>query len=550
MSGVAEEAASVPDLTGVRLWLSASVPEDATPDEKERLLDFVQRLARETFRNNGHLVHGSHPSIVPILLQEAARFRDAAKRKPNLTFVVSRWFSKDAVANGIDRASWQTLADVRETPAGSDLDRSLAIMRDRLASQADVLVAVGGRWWQTSPQHTGVLGELRLATQRGIASFLLGGLGGAMQGFWRQHPEVLRQLKNGLDDGDNERLAAMTDVDELVGSVLRQTARLPLKRPETLGGEAFRILALDGGGIRGTYTAAVLAEWEARTGCRVAEHFDLIAGTSTGGILALGLGMGRTPAEMLELYRKDGPQIFPMTSFPERRWWNLWHWFAPKFDENVLRDVLTARFKNAPRGELLGKSICRLVIPVYDVTSDRVVVFRTPHSPGAKSHGDLPVAEAALATAAAPTYFNPAKIKNPVAEFLAVDGGIWANCPVMLAVAEALGVLGVPLDRIDVLSVGTTHTPFLQGRPFMQGKLGWAAKIAGLLMKAQSQATLHHAEQSLGARLLRVDCGNQSDALDDVNAIPRLVALGEESASRSLPEVSKRFLNGVCAGPW
>ena len=226
------------------------------------------------------------------------------------------------------------------------------------------------------------------------------------------------------------------------------------------------------------------------------------------------------------------------------------HWFGPKFDAGTLRAALEKRFKNAPRGKVLGKSLCRLLIPSYDVTADRVVLFRTPHRAGVESHGELPVVDAALATAAAPTYFNPARIENPVAKFLAVDGGIWANCPVTPALSEAVGVIGEPLDRIDLLSVGTTYAPFLQGNPFLQGKLGWAAKIAGLLMKAQAQAAQHHARQLLGVRFLRVDCADQSEGLDDVRAIERLASLGEASANETVDEVKERFLNGVPAERW
>jgi patatin-like phospholipase/acyl hydrolase len=77
------------------------------------------------------------------------------------------------------------------------------------------------------------------------------------------------------------------------------------------GPKRFRILSLDGGGIKGAFTAAVLAEWEKRTGRVIVDHFDLIAGTSTGGIIALGLGLGLPAGEILEFYEKQGPKIFP-----------------------------------------------------------------------------------------------------------------------------------------------------------------------------------------------------------------------------------------------
>ena len=100
----------------------------------------------------------------------------------------------------------------------------------------------------------------------------------------------------------------------VVNRVIEQLGRLPLVRGEPLGKTTFRILALDGGGIKGTFTAAVLAKWEELTQLRLAEHFDLIAGTSTGGILALGLGMGLAAKDILRFYVDRGPTVFLATS--------------------------------------------------------------------------------------------------------------------------------------------------------------------------------------------------------------------------------------------
>jgi len=77
-----------------------------------------------------------------------------------------------------------------------------------------------------------------------------------------------------------------------------------------MAADRFQILSLDGGGLRGMYTAAVLARLEEDLGIRIVDHFDLIAGTSTGGIIALGLGLGMTPREILEFYAAHGPRIF------------------------------------------------------------------------------------------------------------------------------------------------------------------------------------------------------------------------------------------------
>jgi patatin-like phospholipase/acyl hydrolase len=119
--------------------------------------------------------------------------------------------------------------------------------------------------------------------------------------------------------------------------------RKPLGNPDKLlqMNRMFRILSLDGGGIKGTFSAAALAALEEATGKRCVEQFDLITGTSTGGIIAIGLGLGKSAAEIVEFFREHGPTIFPGTSLVERTT-GLWRWlWGPKHSHDVLRDALT-----------------------------------------------------------------------------------------------------------------------------------------------------------------------------------------------------------------
>ena len=112
-----------------------------------------------------------------------------------------------------------------------------------------------------------------------------------------------------------------------------------------MSSQNFRILALDGGGIKGAFTAAVLAEWEEATQSRVVDHFDLISGTSTGGILAIGLGMGLSATEMLQFYKQRGPHIFPVTGFGRKFGRALRQVMQPKYSGEVLRRELLSAFK-------------------------------------------------------------------------------------------------------------------------------------------------------------------------------------------------------------
>src|ERR1041384_3581788 len=241
----------------------------------------------------------------------------------------------------------------------------------------------------------------------------------------------------------------------------------------------FRILALDGGGLRGTFTAAVLAKWaemlEKDIGVSLADHFDLIAGTSTGAILAIGLGLGHKPQEMLDFYRTKGSLIFPQNR-------ELRHWVKSKHDAGTLKETLRSIFKSRT---LANDSRCRLVIPTVRANQGDAVAIVTPHSRDRTAHAKITAVEAALATSAAPTYFDAAVVKDAVANQAFLDGGVWANNPTLVAVAEAVGYLEVPLSRIDVLNIGTMSAKVDFTRSLGKGKLSWAAQIADLCFAAQ-----------------------------------------------------------------
>lgn len=314
----------------------------------------------------------------------------------------------------------------------------------------------------------------------------------------------------------------------------------------------FRILSLDGGGLKGTFSAAILAAWERDTGLRANEHFDLIAGTSTGGILAIGLGLGLSADEILRFYRERGPRIFPVSRFTRRLMHQAKQLFAPKFSQSQLRDELATALR-APDGHerLFGESRCRLIIPAYDTIRGRIFLFKTAHDERFRYDLDIPAADVALATAAAPTYFQAARIRQH-AEAGYVDGGVWANCPALAAVIEAWHFLGVPLEWIDVLSIGTTYSPDSVRDLAGAGFVGWGTRIVGLLMNAQGEAAWKQAMLLVGReRFLRVDCETRPGdyALDSASEIDALAALGRGKAVEKevLEQVRKRFLNGIKA---
>jgi patatin-like phospholipase/acyl hydrolase len=309
--------------------------------------------------------------------------------------------------------------------------------------------------------------------------------------------------------------------------------------------QPFRILSLDGGGVRGAYSAAVLTEIEEGTGKRIVDHFDLIAGTSTGGIIAIGLGLGLPAREILEFYKTRGQDIFPSTGVHQRWWAFLRRFVGPKFKADALERALADVFGD----RRLGDSRCRLVIPSYDAVGACVHVFKTAHDARVLKDHTRRAAEVARATSAAPTYL-PLFPSSWGQKFL--DGGVWANCPSTVAVLEATAVLRVPLDCIDLLSIGTTTPAFSVDREALGGGFAqYRLKVVELLQQAQVAAAWSQTRLLLRDSALRIDTMVEPGRfeLDDARGVDGLVALGIRDGRHRATQVEKRFL-ATPAGPF
>jgi hypothetical protein len=313
----------------------------------------------------------------------------------------------------------------------------------------------------------------------------------------------------------------------------------------------FRVLAIDGGGIKGAFAASALATLEEDSGRRVAHHFDLITGTSTGGIIALGLGLGLSAREICTFYQQRGPTIFPGTSTLQRWQDKVRQLFGPKRSHDVLRTELHAVFGD----RRFGESTCRLAIPTYDAVAGRIFVMKTAHHERFRYDIDAPAVDVALATSAAPTYFASAKFPHHD-DSSYVDGGVWANCPVMVGIIEAVSFLGQRLEDLDVLSIGATTTPFNIARHAESGAAQWNVGLVDLMFEAQTQSNLAQAQLLLGNRFHRINAvvGAGEFELDDArpDRIERLVALGRGEAVKRINRdaVSSRFLDNVPAAPF
>jgi uncharacterized protein len=307
----------------------------------------------------------------------------------------------------------------------------------------------------------------------------------------------------------------------------------------------FRILSLDGGGIKGAFTASVLTTLEEETGCSIADHFDLITGTSTGGILAIGLGLGFSAKQLRDFYVNRGPTIFPRTSITGRPLSFLRWLRAPKHSHAVLREELGAILGERKFGE----SKCRLVIPTYDANAGRIFMLKTAHDKRFVHDIEALAVDAALATSAAPTYFEASPF--PVHEGASyVDGGVWANCPTLVGAVEALAFLGQTSADLDILSIGTTNEPFNIAKHHKSGLAGWNLGVIDLMFAGQMEAARTQAALLAQGRLHRIDFTAKQGqfSLDDARpeVIQTLVGLGRGKAVEkdNLDVVRERFLNG------
>jgi len=533
-------------LHGVRIHLCGSIPDAAGSEPAGGLAAFVECFAAAVFNEGATLIHGSHPSFIAPLKAAAERFVQAGGSPDALTLVrATRYASSDEQQTEIAEQRRYAAVEIIPASPGKRME-SLVPMREWMAERCDVVVAVGGKWYEVNKAGAGVPAELEEALQRGKPGFVIAGFGGAIADYLRDEVSVLSRLRNGLGRERNEALAAATDPVGLTRELIGQMKLLPLIRGNPGSGRLFRILALDGGGLRGAFTAAVLAQWAQMLGAvggqDLVKHFDLVAGTSTGAILAIGLGLGLTPGEILTFYREQGPQIFPATG-------GLRHWLKSKHDAGTLRTVLTEVFHGR---RLSDDSCCRLVIPTVRAAHGQAEVIVTAHSPERTGFASYSAVDAALASSAAPTYFDEAVVTGEIASQPYLDGGVWSNNPVLAAIAEAVGHLKIPLERIDVLSVGTLGSEADFSGNLGKGKAGWAPDSADLFFAAQESGAAMLADWLLSqARHLRVNQQTPNAiALDDTSALTQLCQRGSNLGMDTFAAVRSRFLDGFFAPDW
>lgn len=349
-----------------------------------------------------------------------------------------------------------------------------------------------------------------------------------------------------------------------------------------------RVLSIDGGGIRGVIPARILVDLEERTGQRIGELFDVVAGTSSGGMIALALVRPDAPgapalsaAEILDIYVKDGRAIFPEVSwrglFRRRRRTdahNLYQRFGAmilprrfgnaRYVATGLERLLAARFGDSK----LADAVSDVVIPTYDWKAGRALVFRS--TAAREGTGPNPaMRDVARATTAAPTYFPPMRLTlDDGREVVLIDGGVAANNPISAAYYEALRretAEGRDLN-VMVVSLGTGRPPEeipTYEELWSRGWLSLGLGILGVVLDGTSEiadelmsSIIHKNEPRSRIWRFQTELRDCSLALDDASPanIQALLRLAEgivDERSKDLEEIAGILVNGerLSSGP-
>jgi uncharacterized protein len=322
-------------------------------------------------------------------------------------------------------------------------------------------------------------------------------------------PRLLNNHEGCRKYNDGERMEAASDC---------------AKRP-------YRVLSLDGGGIRGLYTASVLKLLTERA-ARMSKtrrpeqnldfgaQFNLISGTSTGAILATALAKGVALEKVISLYKAHAREIFsrpmPLKDGSIRSSISMGSWlldtaFNPANNGAALRKALQKVLGEQTLGELYASRQIALAIPSVNAETRQGWVFKTPHGERLTRDNHFKLVDVCMASAAAPIYFPLHRVKDPSESvettYSFVDGGLWANNPILVALTEALEFAG---DRkIEILSVGTCTSR--QSKPIsadqaLRGSFGWrgGAEVLSTALEAQAFTTAYVVKSLVKALAHRV----------------------------------------------
>jgi uncharacterized protein len=280
--------------------------------------------------------------------------------------------------------------------------------------------------------------------------------------------------------------------------------------------KSIKVLAIDGGGIRGIVPAVILSEIQERLGPELYESFDLISGTSTGGIIALGIatpcnnGRPYSPGQLVNLYIENGPAIFKKNWLTPAR-----ELLLPKYSPSALQQALVKFFGDTQ----FDTALTPLLISSYDLEG-QVPFFFKSHKIAARPKYNWPVVSIARATSAAPTFFPPFHLVRGDEDYALVDGGVYVNNPAMAAYAEARALYG-SASEFMIVSVGTGNRQdqIAYAKAKGWGLLGWAKAIVPVFMDSVSEAVDYELRSIPGCAYHRLQIENLAPASNDMDDV-------------------------------
>lgn len=303
----------------------------------------------------------------------------------------------------------------------------------------------------------------------------------------------------------------------------------------------FQALALTGGGFRGLFTGRTLQVMEEHIGMPIGQRFDLTCGTSIGGIVALAVAFEVPMKKVVEVFELHGEAIFPPHEPPSSKvakGWDLWqHSRKPRYSTAPLREAIT---KLIDKDATLNDAKHAVVIPAVNVTQGKPQVFKTRHKEEWTRDWKYKAVDVALATAAAPTFFELAEVGGN----LYADGGLFANAPDLLALHEAEHFFGVPTDAVRILSIGTTtksySVSFGAGRQF--GIADWMEdqRLFSVTISAQQQFVDQLIRHKLQDHYFRLDHEPSQEQARDLG-----LDIATEAARKTLKALADKATTDV-----
>lgn len=275
----------------------------------------------------------------------------------------------------------------------------------------------------------------------------------------------------------------------------------------------YHILALSGGGFRGLYTATVLEELEKNLDRPIAKHFDLICGTSVGGLIALALAAEIPASEIKSLFLKEGHIIFKKSKIPGLS--TFLSLFQSKYNNKGLKKAIENLFLKS-KIQTLGDLNHPVIIPSINYTTGKPQIFKTPHHQNFQTDHKLPLIDVALSTSAAPTYFPIHKTE--FGNF--VDGGLVANSPGLFGYHEVTTFYDEGFNaNIRLLSIGTMSagSTIKSKSSFKRGILGWGKDLINLILSSQESSTDYLLKHLLNENYLRIDSNIPANQLNSIS---------------------------------